>query len=126
MNTEDNKRLVRRFYEAVSGRDKPRELLAQFVADEDLIQHVLIFEAAFPRYEISADDLIAEGNKVTLRATLRGRHQGALMGLAPTGRQVTQSGLVFYELEGGKIVRHWMGFDRLGLLQQLGGAPEPV
>lgn len=124
MEPEDNKVVMRQFFEAVSGKDKPRGLLARFVKDEELIQHVLMFEAAFPRYEISADDLVAEGNKVAVRVTFRGRHQGPLMGIAPTERQVTQSGLLLYELEDGKIIRHWTAMDRLELLQQLGVASD--
>jgi len=124
MQAEANKSLMRRFFEAVSGKDKPRELLAQFTTDEELIHHVLLFEAAFPHYEFSAEDLVAEGNKVAVRATFRGRHLGALMGIAPTDRQVTQSAVILYELGDGKIVRHWMSVDRLGLLQQLGVTSE--
>jgi len=125
MQPEFNKALIRGFFEAVSGKDKPRELLAQFTTDEELIQHVLLFEAAFPRYEFSAEDLVAEGNKVAVHATFCGRHRGTLMGIAPTSRQVMQSAVILYELEDGKIVRHWMSVDRLGLLEQLGVAVEP-
>jgi predicted ester cyclase len=120
MTTEDSKRQVLQFLEAVSGTDKPPELLAQYVLDEELIEHVRVFEAAFPRYEITADDVISEGNRVAVRATVRARHQGSLMGIEPTGREIVQSGLVLYELENGKIVRHWRGFDGLELLRQLG------
>jgi predicted ester cyclase len=121
---EENKRLVKRFFEAVSGKAKPRELLAQFVADEELIQHILMMEGALPHYEIKAEDLIAEGDKVGVRAKVRAEHRGALMGIAPTGREVSQEGLIIYEIAGGRIVRHWMRFDRLELLEQIGSCTE--
>jgi len=123
MNEEDNKARMRRFFAAVSGKDKSRELLAQFASDEEFIQHVLDFESAFPCYEILAEEMVSEGDKVAVWARFRGEHRGALMGIAPTGRLVTQAGLVLYELQNGKVVRHWMGLDRLELLRQLGVAP---
>jgi len=70
-----------------------------------------------------AEDMIAEGDKVVLRSTFRGTHKGDLMGIAPTGKQVTMPLILIYRIADDKIVEHWMQADALGLLQQLGVIP---
>ena len=121
-----NKTFVRRYVDALSGVAKTPDLLRQFVADEQLLQHVATIEAGFPRYEISADDMIAEGDKVVLRATFRGTHAGDFAGLAPTQRKVTQPFIIIYRVEGERIVEHWISIDMLSFMQQLGAIPEPA
>jgi predicted ester cyclase len=85
-----------------------------------------VFEAAFPGYELSADDLIAEGDKVVLRATFHGTHRGDLMGVAPTGKSVTLPLIIVYRIADGKIADHWLAVDRMELMQQLGVLPAPT
>ena len=81
---------------------------------------------AFPDFHHTVEDLVAEGDKVVPRLTLRGTHQGDFQGLPPTGKQVTFSGINVMRLEDGKIVEHWSIGDTLGMLQQLGAIPAPV
>ena len=76
-----------------------------------------------PNYQLIARDIIAEGNKVTIRATVEGVHKGDLFGVAPTGNKVSVDGIVIYELEDNKIVNHWMQFDTVALMQQIGSMP---
>ena len=64
-------------------------------------------------------------DKVAVRVTNRGTHQGELMGIPPTGRQVTITGITINRLSGGKIEEQWNNFDQLGVLRQLGVAPAP-
>ena len=71
------------------------------------------------------EDVIAEGDKVAVRFTFRGTHQGELMGIPPTGKQVTISGMDINRIAGGKIAERWAVFDMLGMLQQLGVMPAP-
>jgi len=127
MSTEENKAIVRRYLGALSGKEKPATLVREFVADSDeaLRQHITAMEAAFPRYELIAEDMIAEGDKVVVRATVRGTHRGELMGIPPTGKEVSAGGILIYRITGAKIVEHWMQFDDLGTLQQLGAIPTP-
>ena len=120
MLTEENKALVRRYFEAVSGKDKPATSLEEFVDDEELKQHIAFFEAAFPRYEMIADDMIAEGDRVAVRARFRGTHKGDLMGIGPTGKQASLPFIIIYRVTNGKIMEHWMSVDQLDLLKQLG------
>ncbi len=55
MSSAANKRFIRQYLDAVSGKEKTPDLLRQFVDDEGLAQHVAAIEAAFPRYELDAD-----------------------------------------------------------------------
>ena len=81
---------------------------------------------AFTGAHIKVDDQIAEGDKVATRWTGRGTHTGEIQGIAPTGKEVTVSGLTISRLEGGKIVEEWTTWDTLGMLVQLGAVPTPA
>ena len=76
---------------------------------------------AFPDWHVTLDDVIAEGDRVVARATGRGTHLGAFMGIAPTRKPVTSSWIVIYRIVDGKLAEHWINSDDLGLLRQLGG-----
>jgi predicted ester cyclase len=76
--------------------------------------------AAFADAEATIDDQIAEGDKVVTRWTFRSTHKGKFMGIAPTGKRVTITGINIHRIEGGKIVELWRQKDVLGLMQQLG------
>ena len=115
----DNKTLIKTYLEALSGHPKPPGLVQQYVADTTLAQHIAETEETFPRYEILIEDMLSEGDRVAVRGTFRGVHQGAFAGIPPTGRAVSASLMIVYGIENGLIVRHWMEFDRLGLFQQL-------
>ena len=123
MSTEDNKTFIRRYIEAISGKDKATAVVNRYVTDEELKHHIAFYEAAFPNYELIAEDMIAEGDKVVVRSTFRGTHKGDLMGIAPTGKQVTMPLILIYRLANDKIVEHWMQADALGMMQQLGVIP---
>ena len=70
-----------------------------------------------------SEDEIAEGDKVASRYTFRGTHQGELMGISPTGKQVTVTGMIINRIVNGKSEEGWLNFDALGMLQQLGVIP---
>jgi len=71
-----------------------------------------------PRFTI--EDQVAEGDKVATRYTWSGTHIGEFMGAAPTGKQVTFTGIVIYRIADGKVIESWDQFDALGMMQQLG------
>lgn len=75
-----------------------------------------MFEAGFPLYELIADDVIAEGDKVVVLATFRGTHQGEFAGIAATGAEVEIPLIIIYQIEDGQIVNHWMQADVVGLM----------
>ena len=135
MSTEDNKTSVRRFF-AEYGRgnlDGAEEMLAtDFVnhQSDNTLQNRQEFKqlgsaflTAFPNLEETIEDQVAESDKVATRLTFKGTHSGELMGIPPTGKQVTFTALAIDRLVDGKIADRWHLFDTLGMLQQLGVIP---
>jgi steroid delta-isomerase-like uncharacterized protein len=134
MSTEDNKAVVRRVYdEANNGRriDALDELMAADVTSNtpfpesktglDGFKQVFAeVHASFPDYRVEIVEQIAEGDKVVTRYTASGTQDGKFMGLAPSGRGVTLSGIDIDRLEDGKIVEHWSEASMLGVAAQLG------
>ncbi len=135
--SEENKALVRRAWETVS----PDNLdLIEEVYAPDLVWHepdqdirgydqakkfVSTFLAAMPDINVTVEDLIAEGDKVVSRYTIRGTHEGETEEFGPpTGKQMVLEGITIHRIEGGKIVEEWNRYDNLSILQQLGLAPE--
>ncbi len=80
-------------------------------------------EAAFPDLRVTIEEMIASGDKVVSRFTLRGTHRGEFLGIAPTGKPVTTSGIVINRIVDGQIVADWEEYDRLGLMRQIGAIP---
>jgi steroid delta-isomerase-like uncharacterized protein len=135
MPIKDNKALVRRFYE--EGVHNPAlfdELLAPtyvlhlpgsppISGIEQAKQLMVAYTSAFPDLQLTTEDMVAEGDKVAIRNTWRGTHQGTFQGIPPTGKYVTFTGSDFFRFVGGKIAEQWADLDALGLMQQLGGIP---
>jgi steroid delta-isomerase-like uncharacterized protein len=86
-------------------------------------QTVVMQRSAFPDVHVTVVDQIAEGDVVVTRWMGTGTHQGALMGIPPTGVQITNTGILFSRVADGKIAEEWSNFDQLGMLQQLGVIP---
>jgi len=80
---------------------------------------------ALPDFDVTFEDLVAEGDRVAMRLTIRGTHEGELMGVEPTGRAVEFGNTVFHRLEGGKIAERWVQPDVLGLLRQVDAVDLP-
>ena len=139
MSTEENKAILRRIIEEIWNKGDLAvvdELIAtnyvyhvpgpggQEVKDPDgLKQHVTMARTAFPDFHITIEDMVAEGDKVACRFTWRGTHKGEMMGIAPTGKQVTAAGIVISHIVGGKEVELWESIDQLGMMQQMGVVP---
>lgn len=79
-----------------------------------------LFVSGFAQRRLAVEDVVTEGNEVVARMTFTGRQTGEFFGVAPTGREVRFTGIVWFRISGGKIVEHWGELDSLGLLQQLG------
>ena len=140
MSTEDNKALIQKWVDEVlntgdvSERSPAYDLVAtDFVGHfpsqppiqglEAFRQYGAAYFTAFPDLRITPQELIAEGEKVTMRYSWRGTQKGELMGIAATGKQVTASGISILRIANGKIAEQWDNFDTLGMLQQLGVVP---
>jgi steroid delta-isomerase-like uncharacterized protein len=126
MTSEDNKAVMRRYFEEALKKGDQR-VLEEIVAVDSLKQHVASNRAAFPDLYagLIVEDVIAEGDKVVARISAHGTHRGEFRGIPPTGTPVTASGAIIYRLADGKIVEHWNFLDSLGLLQQLGATLTP-
>jgi len=132
MTVETNKKLVLAAIDAVNRNDVD-EAVAFDAADmllngepfgrEADRQRCLMMAAAFPDGRWAVDDVVAEGEQVVLRYTFRGTHQGDLMGIPPTGKAITLTGMTIYRIVDGTLVEFWESLDRLGLYQQLGLIP---
>jgi steroid delta-isomerase-like uncharacterized protein len=89
------------------------------------IGHLPMFTAAFPDMRMTIKNMVAEDDRVATHWSFTGTHNGELMGIPPTGKQVTASGISIQRFADGKIAEGWTNFDLLGLLQQLGVVPSP-
>jgi|SRR6185437_9347309 len=140
MSVETNKALVRRLQEEVFNKRNlavADELLSSEslnhddphgvgrVGAEALKGTVQMLTAAFPDFRMTIEDMVAEGDKVVIRVTVSGTHQGAFMGMAPTGKRFTQQQMHLIRVVDGKVTEHWDVRDDLGMLQQLGVIPMP-
>ncbi len=75
-------------------------------------------------WHLTIEEMIAEGDRVMVRWTSYGIHQGESHGLPPTGKRVTNSGINIFRIEEGRIAEVWDIFDRLWIWQQLGVLPD--
>ena len=115
-----NKEFILQYYNTLSGAIKTPELLQQFINDPILIETITFFDGAFPKYEMTAEEMTSEGNRVVVRARMKGRHEGTWEGIMPTHRQVEFPVVVSYEIVDNKIVTHWLVADQTLLMEQLG------
>jgi predicted ester cyclase len=134
MSTEENKAIIRRHWEEVIDKGNLS------VADENMApnyiyhgsggqelkgpegfkQFITMIRTAFPDMRATVEDMVAVGDEVAHRATMRGTHKGEFMGIAPTGKQVTISAIAISRFAGGKEVEVWVNLDMLGMMQQMG------
>jgi steroid delta-isomerase-like uncharacterized protein len=79
--------------------------------------------SAFPDTRFTIDDMVAEGDRVVVRWSVRGTHRGDLGGIVPTGRNVNITGITMYRLSNNKIVEEYENWDAFSLMKQLGAVP---
>ncbi|MGZ4919919.1 MAG: ester cyclase [Halobacteriota archaeon] len=90
---------------------------------EGITQLITLYRTAFPDLTATVEDMVAEGDEVAYRLTFHGTHRGEMMGIPPTGKQVTYTGIGIDKVVDGTIAEMWLNFDALGMLQQVGAAP---
>ena len=133
MTEEENKVAARRFFEDGWNTGDAAPLKA-FLADDfvshnslnfsihssdEYCQGVTAYRAAFPDLVTSVEDVIAEGDRVVVRGTDRGTHQGEFMGHPASGRLVTVTWIEIFRMESGKAVEGWVESDTKSLIEQL-------
>jgi predicted ester cyclase len=139
MSIEENKALVRRWWEET---DKGNNAIVDELCAPDYIDHSpplpgmgpgragvhnanAALRAAFPDTVHIIEELIAEGDKVVTRLRGRATFTGEVLGIPPTGNVVEITGISIHRIADGKLVEHWANADQLGLMQQLGALPAP-
>ncbi len=138
MSTEENKAIYRRIWDELLNKGNLAvvdELVApsyvfhdpqgSFSGPQGLKQFITAFRSAFSDMQFTVEDMIAEGDKVVKRWTLRAKHTGDFMGITPTGKQVEITGTSIGRFADGRSVEDWEALDHLGLMQQLGVVPPP-
>ena len=134
MSIEENKALVHRFYEylrennfnAIYNIVAPDFISHRTTGDisrEDLIQGCRMSYDAFPDSTFTIEDMVAEGDRVAWRVTLRGTHLGGYMGINPTGNKIEQTNQAIVKIVDGKWVEAWATMDDLSMMKQLGAIP---
>ena len=91
-----------------------------------LAEMVSAYRSALSDLRVEVEHQFTEGDWVATRYTIRGTHDGDLMGTPPTGREVAFSGLTISRCEDGRIAEEWELTDTMSLLHQIGALPEPV
>jgi predicted ester cyclase len=137
MSADENKRLVRRFYEEI---DKGNLGAMDELVDENYLDHSpppfpgsaggreglkqgfkLFWEATPGHHQI--EDQIAEGDKVVTRMTSYGKHTGDLPGAPRTGNDLKMTSITIHRIANGKLVEKWSEKDVIGFLKQIGVMP---
>jgi len=134
MSIEENKLLVRRYMEEVVNTADVRRLTEFISPDyvevfnnvrypvglEGARRHVLGVRDVYPDLHVTIEQQIAEGDWVVSRITARGTHQGAWLGMNPTGKALEFTGVNIDKVVGGRIVEHGGAANMLEPLLQAG------
>ena len=153
MSVEENKAIVRRFYESIGGEQwccrireaenreaETEQLLSTFFAEyyapncfmhategdrslKEDIRETAPYFTAFPDLKATVEDIIAEGDKVIARWTMNGTHENTVRDIPATGKKVTVNGVTIKRMVNGKVVEEWALINMLGLYQQIGAIP---
>jgi predicted ester cyclase len=120
--SEHNKQIVNDYYARVlNGRDL--DAVADYFADERMVEGVKAgcfrYFQAFPDLHVALDDLIAEGDRVFLRSTMTGTHDGEYKGIPPTGRHIAAESAEVFRIADDKFVGYWCLANVAGIMRQL-------
>jgi len=135
MTTEYNQNAIQRIIEEAFNHEDFR-VLGELV-DPDFVEHqfglhptldgmagdIHFLHTAFPDFNLTIEDMLADGDKVWLRMTARGTNRGGFMG-PPNGKRFEIAVFDQVRFQDGKMVEHWGSPDRFALLAQLGLLPQ--
>jgi steroid delta-isomerase-like uncharacterized protein len=138
---EQNKQLVRQFFELLDRHDTDR--IGQLLVSStnyafhvggisfplDWNEHKRLLAGvtnAFPDLHHEIVDMVAEGDKVAVRLNVTGTHKGEFQGIPPTSKRLSLDEMGFITIIDGKITKGWISADTMRLMQQIGGIPPPL
>ena len=128
MSLDANKALVRRWIDAYNTHnlDAFDEFIAPDYVDhtnnvdrEGLRRLFIMGFTGFPDWHETIEDIIVEGDRVWIRLSYTGTHAGEFMGVTPTGKTVTMTGVDIYRIENGKLAEYWHVSDQMNFNMQL-------
>ncbi len=139
MPHENNKALIRRYYDEMWNRWDFRLIdtliapeidfrgsLAVVVHGRDGFRNYMdLVRAAFPDFHNTIEELIAEDHSVVARLTYRATHRGELFGIPATGKAIVYAGVAIFRVRKEQVAEGWVLGDTLGLMRQLGVVPGP-
>ena len=139
MTTDQNRAIVRRYYDEVLNGRTVAVLDEIAVADyiendpfpgmgngrEQLKLRAGALLSAFSPCTFKIEDIVAEGDRVAVRWRSRGTQSGEFIGIPPTNRSYEIAGIDFHRMADGRMAEHWHVVDQLSQLQQLGLLPSP-
>jgi steroid delta-isomerase-like uncharacterized protein len=143
MSTEENKAIVRRWFDEVLSRGDMdaldsicAECHPQFAVVRGVMEPAPLgmsglkslitgLRSAFPDLQATVEEQIAEGDKVVTRVTMRGTQRGEFQGMPATGQSFTIPGVSIWEVRGNLLIQEWVSWDAMGMMQQLGAIPAP-
>ena len=123
---EANKALVRAHYEAVINAFDADAIRAQVansfydhqtgrpMSGDEVVAHAQSLQAALSNLRVTIEDIVAEGDRVAVRATWRGVHIGEFRDMAPTNKPITFKGMVFWRVCDGRVAERWAAIDFQG------------
>jgi predicted ester cyclase len=134
MGMVERERRVRTFVEEVwNGRNY--EAACELYADsytnpfgrgpEARVEPIRRYHKAFPDLRMEIEDLIVTDDSAVLRCTFRGTDKGGYAGRRPTGQAVNEWVVTIMHFDGDRVLREWIGADKLGLFIQLGVVDDP-
>ena len=136
MSPEENMALYRRIYDTILNK-QDLSIIDEVVSPdyvyhdphnplngpEELKKGMSAYFTAGPDLEFTVEEMIAMGDLVAKRWKGVFTHKGELMGVPPTGKKVTFTGMSFGRFADGKLVEEWEAADYLSLMQQIGAIP---
>jgi steroid delta-isomerase-like uncharacterized protein len=138
-DVEHNKQLVRRLYDELFSKWNLAIIDEVFAPDfnghemppgmprgpEGIRQFYAGIRAGLPDLQLSVEDMIGEGDKVVVRWRGRATHRGVFLGIPPTGKSVSITGIAIYRLSKGKVVERWVEVGLLAAAEQLRATDPP-
>jgi steroid delta-isomerase-like uncharacterized protein len=135
--SEENRALVQRWFDEVWNKGRAELIDEMFAGDgvahglSDDPSHPIIgpagyrpfyevFRGAFPDIRVVVEDMVAEGDKVAARCSVRGKHSGDNLGIAASHTPVDFTGITIVRIRDGKIVEAWNNFDFMRMNKQIG------